>query len=187
MQKLIIYRKSLTFKWWIVLPILIMSLSTLSCKKDRARAAFEMRYFLEFDVTAGANLFTYHQYPVQKIPTGIDFFLDQNSIEANEIITINTSFARLSSQFENEDLSIIDEIIIDLFIPSDPSRNYEAAYTLQIPIRKQSRVQLVPSITNLRDVLTGEEYDMVAYIRFRGIPPRSFTALLEIGFDVFKE
>jgi hypothetical protein len=169
------------------LAVFIISISTFSCKKDRARPAFEMRYFIEFNVAAGANLFTYHQYPVQKIATGIDFFLDQNNVESNDIITINTSFARLSTQFEDEDLSIIDEIIIDLFIPNDPARNYEAAYTLQIPLRKQSRIQLVPSITNLKDVLTGEEFDMVAYIRYRGIPARNFTALLEIGFEVFRE
>ncbi|TVQ50218.1 MAG: hypothetical protein EA362_02780 [Saprospirales bacterium] len=167
--------------------ILIFSLSFFSCRKEKARPAFEMRYFIDFEVSAGANLFTYHQYPVQKIPTGIDFFLEQNNIEAGDIITVNTSFARLGTVFDNENLSIIDEIIIDLFIPTDQSINYEAAYTLQIPIRSQNRIQLVPSITNLRDVLIAEEFDLVPNIRFRGIPPRNFTAQLEIAFEVFRE
>lgn len=187
MPKFLSNKKSTKSVGLLLLLILIFSSSFISCRKDNARPAFEMRYFIEFEVNAGANLFTYHQYPVQKIPTGIDFFLEQNNIEEDEILTVNTSFARLGTVFDNEDLSIIDEIIIDLFIPTDQSINYEAAYTLQIPIRSQSRIQLVPSITNLRDVMVAEEFDLVPNIRFRGIPTRNFTAQLEIAFEVFRE
>lgn len=158
-----------------------------SCKRDSKRPAFEMRYFLEFDVPAGLNTFTYHQFTFQMEESGMEFFLEQNDLDTSQISSIHTSFARISSLLDNEDLSIIDEVVIDLFKPSDSQLNYEAAYTFQVPTRKINRIQLVPSITNLKEVLQEDHFDMVIHIRFRGIPPRNFPALLEIGFDVFRD
>lgn len=162
-------------------------LLTVSCKKDKARPAFELKYFMEFEIPAGLNTFTFHQFSFQNEESGIQFFLEQNNLDTSDIVSINTSFARLSSILGNEDLSIIDEIVIDVFRPSDPQDNFEAAYTFQIPLRNTNRIQLVPSITNLKEVLQEDFFDLVIHIRFRSIPPRTSPVQLEIGFDVFKK
>ena len=165
----------------------VVLLGGISCGKNDTRAAFEMRYIMEIEVPAGLNTFNFHQLVIQNEQTGIDFFLDQNNLELDDIVSINTSFARLSTLLGEEDLSMIDEIVIDLFKPGNSDLNFEAAYTLQVPIRNINRIQLVPSITNLKEVLTGEKFDMVMYVRFRSIPPRNFTAVLDIGFEAFRE
>ncbi|TVR84383.1 MAG: hypothetical protein EA409_01210 [Saprospirales bacterium] len=164
-----------------------MVLSGTSCKRDSKRAAFEMRYLMEIEIPAGLNVFTFHQFPVQKEASGINFFLDQANLNPEDIVAINTSFGRVTTLLGDEDLSIIDEIVIDLFRTDDNRLNYEAAYTFQIPIRRLSRIDLVPSITNLKEVLLKDEFDLVMHVRFRGIPPRNFTVLLEIGFEAFRD
>lgn len=167
--------------------LLLMVLTGVSCKRDGKRAAFEMRYLMEIEIPAGLNVFTFHQFPVQKEPSGINFFLEQAKLEAEDIVAINTSFGRLTTLLGDEDLSMIDEIVIDLFRSDDNRLNYEAAYTFQIPIRRLSRIDLVPSITNLKEVLMEDQFDLVMHVRFRGIPPRSFTVVLEMGFEAFRE
>ncbi len=170
---------------WI-LAIAVVA-GSFSCRSDSARPVFEMRYIFEVEVPAGLNTFNFHQLVLQNEETGIDFFLEQNNIEFEDIAAINTSFARLTTLLGDEDLSMIDEIVIDLFKPDNRDLNFEAAYTLQIPVRNIDRVQLIPSITNLKEVLGGDQFDVVMHTRFRSIPPRNFTAVLEIGFEAFRE
>ncbi|GEM_PF-3343957 len=170
---------------WILAAAVITG--GLSCRSDSARAVFEMRYIFEVNVPAGLNTFNFHQLVLQNKETGIDFFLEQNNLEFEDISAINTSFARLTTLLGDEDLSMIDEIVIDLFKPDNRDLNFEAAYTLQIPIRGIDRVQLIPSITNLKEVLGGQQFDVVMHMRFRSIPPRNFTAVLEMGFEAFRE
>lgn len=170
-----------------IIALIFILVSGISCKKDDVRATFEMRYTLEFNIPAGLNTFTFHQFVVQNQATGIDFFLDQNGLKKEDIATINTSFAEVTTFLGDEDLSMLDEVVIDVFKPQQREINFEAAHTIQIPFRKTSRIQLLPSITNLKEVLTGREFDLVMHMRFRSLPPRNFTAILEIEFEAFRE
>ncbi len=159
-----------------LLIILFGILSLVSCRTDDA-PGIDMIYFEEFRMQAGLNPFVTHFYEFT-IPTRVDFFLD-NDVERVDRIT--NSFARLTNT-EGASYDFVESVIVNI-IDTETGNAFEAAFREDIPFDTGNTLDLIPSLVDFKDYLTGDLFTLQIRIRLRASTPFSIERnRLDFGF-----
>jgi hypothetical protein len=169
---------------YIGLVLIALTALSISCNGEEDKPAFTMAYEMDFDIPAGLNTFVNHVFPKGPLNTSIQNFSGQFPLA--DIKSIRTIRATVSPVFSNTDFSVIDESIIDIFDPDDSNDLFEAAYTIQVPNRQLSTLELVPSLTNLQEVMIKDKFGLNFEFRLRTISTTNQTWRLRLELGAFE-
>ena len=144
----------------------------------------EMEIEAELLIPAGLNTFDTHYFYVRNVPTRISNVI-VNSLES--VDRIQASNAQLVGRVQEIDYGIIDEIIINVFSPSDPSTLKEVFYNNRIPFSQDDDLQLLSSLSNVNEILSEEFVDLEIRIVFRSFTPRELDTRLLMQFNLYSD
>jgi hypothetical protein len=163
----------------------IFFLSTSSCQKDDQQFLFEVSHSFTINVPSGQNPFESLVFPFESIQSLIVEELTNRGMTIADVNNIQTSRARLDLNTFEGDLSVFHTIVCNIYLGPDPKDNpYEAGYTIEIRDRFTDRLDIVPSLTNLRDALTKDRFNMELVLSSRRILAVPFQATFSISFGV---
>lgn len=143
---------------------------------------FEMEIEAELLIPAGLNSFDTHYFIVRDVPTRIANYT-LNTFE--DIDRIQASNALITGRFQDIDYGIIDQIIIEVISQSDPSTQKEIFYNNLVPFSQNSDLQLLSSLSNVKEILTEEFVDLEIRLIFKSFTPRELDTRLLMQFNAY--
>lgn len=166
--------QSLAFAKLIILLLIPIFFTT--CKKDPIGVT--MTYQQDFEIPAGLNVFDTHVFELNGIPTNKAAFFSAGSISESDITKIIPGEAALTINFANVDFYFVGEVIVEIFSREDIVGR-EIFYQELIPQNVGTRINLFPSLPDIKDFLTGDEFNVRIELRLRDITPQ----FIETRFD----
>lgn len=143
---------------------------------------FEMQLEAELVIPAGLNTFDSFYFTVKDVPTR----LSNNVVTTFEDVDrIQASNATMIGRVQEIDYGIIEQITIDVISQSDPENQKEIFYNNIIPFSQNDDLQLLSSLSNVRDILDEEYVDLEIRIIFRAITPREMDTRLIMLFNAY--
>ena len=171
-----------------VLLVLVL-LTHSSCRQDQGERLFELNYPNQsFEVNKVLNTIESHFFIIGPLPNTLNSVLKNSTATENDITRIEPFYASITS-IDGFSFKFIEEISIRICNVSDPSRcDLEIFYLDQIPFSAGDRLELLPSLANVKDYLIGENQFTieVVFLRLRDFSPAQMDLRLNFGFDVRK-
>ena len=167
----------------LILGLVILTIG--SCRKDNQEFLFEVNHNFTVNIPAGQTPFLSLVFPFESVQSLIVQELANRGMSVDDINFIQTSRARLDLNTFEGDLSAFHTAVSNVYLGPDPKDNpYEACYTIEIRDRFTDRLDIVPSLTNLKDVLTKDRYNLELVLSSRRIIVVPFQATFSISFGV---
>ncbi len=172
-----ITNKVFTFaKFACLLSILII----FSACRDNG-PGFNMTYQRDFEIPAGLGVFDTHVFELNGIPTNKAAFLSTTGANENEITAILPKEAELSINFANVDFIFVGEVVVEIFTRED-NNGVEIFYRDEIPLNIGRSITLFPSLPEISEYLTGDEFNIRVELRLRDISPQFLETRLDFQF-----
>lgn len=140
-----------------------------------------MNYQRDFEIGAGLGVFDVHGFKFENIPTNINTYLRDNSVEMSDIQSITPRRAQLSINFADIEFAFVREVIVEVYTDEDVIGR-EVFYREQIPTNTGIRLDLVPSLPDVLDYLTQEDFNIRVEMKFRDISPQFIETRIDFEF-----
>ncbi len=167
----------------ITFLLLCVSLLFFQCRKERG--AFEMPYLTEMEIPAGIPAF-----PFQNIETGTPIITSANNIfdgngyTADDIELITARSIKLDVTFPaGSDFAFLQRARLE--IRGEDGVVAEIGYLEFIPNNQGGSLDLIPSTTDVTDILKGTYYDVIFKMDPRYSPTQFIRFRLSLIFDAF--
>lgn len=142
---------------------------------------FNMTYQRDFEIPAGLGVFDTHVFELNGIPTNKAAFLSTTGANENEITAILPKEAELSINFANVDFIFVGEVVVEIFTRNDIAGT-EIFYRDEIPLNTGQRITLLPSLPEISEYLTEDEFNVRVELRLRDITPQFLDVRLDFQF-----
>ncbi len=163
------------------LALLICLLPISSCGDDDQDYLFEVDYAFTITVPTGQNPALSLVFPFEHLASQIVQQLSSRGLTEADITSIHTTRSRLDLLGFDGDFSDLQEAIVNVYLGPNPSANpFEAAYTIEIRDRFTDQLDIVPSLTNLKEVLTKDFFNMELVLTQR----RTIVVPMEARFSI---
>ncbi len=163
----------------LLLPILFSA-----CGDDGP--GFDMSYRQDFEIPAGLNTFDIHGREFSNIPTNKNSFFTANNVTESDVTAITPREARLSINFGDEDLYFVREVIVEILtkeLDEEGNPRWKEIYFREnVPLNTGQSIQLLPSLPQVTEELTSDEFSVRVEMLFRDITPTFIDARLEMIF-----
>ncbi len=167
----------------------LVGLLMVSCQEDERRRLFEM-LFVPIAFTVPAGLFN---GPVPRVfsepvvATNINFYLEENNLEAEQIGNINALAADIRSLEPGLNYNFLNEVSVRICpvgsnqcTPAD-----EVFYIDRLQLdRPGGQIRLLPTLANKRDLLLEPAFRLEIWFFLADISPYSINSQLEMSFEV---
>lgn len=162
----------------IVAFFLILTLAS-SCS-DGATYKYEVPLTIDFTVPQ-SEIAQFRELTVfvDNVPTQYMQALIANATDESAVTSVQSGRADLSSSFGNVDLGFLDEISVRARSISDPSRIEEIFYFTDFRFQEGSRVQLIDSGREIKDIMSESTVNLEMVMTFQGNP-----AVGNVGMDL---
>ncbi len=171
-------------------PLFLLLIATAiliipSCGNDNQEFLFEVDYAFNIEIPAGQPTFQSLVIPFESLSSQIAAELAARGLSVDEVTAVQTSRARIDLLSFDGDLSVFHTIVSNIYLGTNPLSNpYEAGYTIEIRDRFTERIDIVPSLTDLTDVLRRDIFNMELVMSWRRINPSPMQARYTISFGV---
>ena len=166
---------------------LIVILLVFSCQEDQGERLFELNYPSQrMNINRVLNTIESHFFIIGPLPNTLPSMLQNSSATIEDINRVEPFFATLTSE-DGFELAFIQEISVRICNPEDPSRcDLEIFYLDNIPFNTGSRVELLPSLANLKEFFDEEDRIIMELVllRLRNFSPANFDLRFDFAFDV---
>lgn len=166
----------------ILYTILIMAVLQMSCGAD-VEPLFTIDVEAEFILPPGLNTFDTHYFRINNVPTRAKNFLGAN-FDKSAIGRISANRAELNARFSNIDWSIVREISIHAISPLNPEVSKEIFYHDRVEFQGVKELQLLSSLSEVKDILVEDIMTLEVRINFRRTTPEEIESLLTMNFVV---
>lgn len=162
--------------------LLLFPLIVSSCGKDDI-ILFEMEYTEDFEIQAGLNSFETHHFLIKDISTNYNNLLQTFDQTDSQVSNINPQNARLDALFSSATYDIIREISVRIY--KDDVTNYkEIFYIENVPLNTGGDLNLIPTLVDVRDILSGDSFNIDIAIQFRQAPAQFIESRFIFDFLV---
>ncbi len=177
--------KKIIMKLFNLFALMVLLLLATQCK-ERENVLFEMDYHHKISVDPTLSTFRDHCFSFTDQQTNILTNFAAQNTSSTAVNVIRPAEARLSSIFEGLNLIFIQDVEIGFYKdnPCDPSDFQLAFYRENIESTQNGGLDLFPSLLNLHDVLTGNEYNIAIKLNFFASPPEYMDIDLNMTFAV---
>ena len=161
------------------LSLFIIILFLGSCS-DSPDTLFQITTEAEFEIAPGLNNIETFIFPISGVPT--NFAVLSNGADPNTIGSIQPSRATITAPFTNFDWSIVREVSVRAISPRDPALNFEIFFQDQISLNNQNELRLFSSLSDVRDILIDESFNIEVRFNFRNTTPAQVPSRIDMNF-----
>lgn len=140
-----------------------------SCE-DKETPLFKMNFESEFAIQAGLNTIETHYIIIQDVSSLIESYKATFNVTDEEISSILPSRATMSQIFSNYPYDYIDKISFWAVSNIDPTLRKEMFYMDFVPLNQDDELQMISSISNLKDIMLEGSFDLEVKLNFRSFP-----------------
>ena len=169
---------------WIFSVLVLGIISLTSCGSDR-QELFIIDNEIEFFIPGALNTIETHVFIIRNVPSFYRANLSANGASDEQVVSITATRARLTGSFGIVDYDFIDEISVRALSRTDPGLNREMYFQDRIPFNQSGDLELFSSISELKDILSQEVFDMEVRIRLRQSTPLQLQNKLIFSYAVF--
>jgi hypothetical protein len=162
----------------------LMAVGFWSCGSDR-QELFIIDNEIEFILPGALNTIETHVFIIRNVPSFYNLSLTANGASDEQVESIAATRARLTGSFGVVDYDFIDEISVRAISKTDPSLNREMYFQDRIPFNHSGDLELFSSISELREILSDEIFDIEVRIRLRQSTPLQLQNKLIFSYAVF--
>lgn len=168
----------------IIITLLILS---IACKKDRRERIFELTYpNFEFQFPAGLSQFQARVFAFPVVATDINNYLQQFSTDTSAITAINPYYATITNN-NNIDFDFLQEVSVRACpVGTECSAFDEVFYLDDLRNRNLSRLNLLPTLRNMKSLLSGQNFRLEIVFFLSEISPFTMDCRLEMGFEAVR-
>jgi len=168
----------------LLLPILLAS---SGCGNNDENYLFEVEYAFDIQIPDGQNAFQSLVIPFENLQSKVKTEMSNRGLSEDDIRIVQTSRARIDLVDFDGTLGVLSEVEVNLYQGLNPSVNpYEACYTIQIPDRNLEQLDLVPSLTNLKEILVDDAFNMEMVMSWKRINLIPMNARFSITFGAIE-
>ena len=165
---------------YLILLFLLIS----GCKKDQATFDHEVVGLYEYSIPQGLNTIESHFFfKNNEISPVAKYIADHNLVITNES-SIRLNRAKLRLESFDGDLGLLREVLVEVEPANNPIQHFEMAYTLEIDDRFQNELDLIPALTELRDILSTPRYNMDLILTFRNVSTQPMNLSLQLEWGI---
>lgn len=169
--------------------ILIMSSSVAfhGCNNDDPEYLLELTYTRNFALPIGQNPALSVVIPYENIKNTLEDRLREIGKSMDDVRIIQTAHARMDLNTIEGDLSVLSQVLVNVYKAPDPRGNsLEAAYTIEIRDRATDRLDLIPSLANLVQMFDETHFNMELVLTFHRINTSNASGIFTITFGVLE-
>jgi len=146
-----------------------------------------MQLFFDINIPAGLNTIESHFFIIEDVQTFASTLISSNSQATDNIGSILGGTGNLQTRFSGIDLDFIEDIGIHILDKDDHTQRHEAFYILNdiIPFGSKTRIDMLPSILDLKQWLLDETVDIELRVNFRGFLPQELDGRVEMRFFAY--
>lgn len=166
------------------LGLFLVSILLGSCSKYDVR--FEIDAFGDMIIPAGANALDIFGI---EAPVVFQFQqqLDIVALTAEDISEVVAISAIFQSKFGEEDLSFLQVVEILALDPTGEGNPKEVFYYDPIPLGPRTRVELFPSLPNIKEYIQNDQLQLRIECTFRRPPPKNYDIRIDMVFGAIQD
>jgi len=165
-------------KWTFLLGVIIV----VSCKKDARNELFELNHMIDFEIQPGLNTFDTHFIVVSPISSTYDEKLSTLGILDEDVRSVETKDAFLSSTFHDVNLKFIYQVSVYIFDPFNPDDKIEFCYLDPVPYKNTTSIQLFPGLADISHWVDQDFFGVEIRLVFREVT--SSLTQMRMEFDL---
>ncbi len=170
-------------KWYLKFILLVSIIGLGSCKKDNSGNRFDMIYpELYFTIPAGLNPFLIHFIEMRNIPLNKAFYFNQNNVQDPSSTRIQPKSARITSIFGDVDFEFIERISVLVSSTENPNQYVEAYYRDPVPLNSGNFLDLIPTLLDLQQIITGDSINVRIRMQLRSPSPVFVESRMDYSF-----
>jgi len=147
---------------------------------------FEVDTFADVIIPAGANLPpVIHGYDATTI-FPYEAQLTNINVSDDRISEVVPNYAIFQSKFTEEDLDFIHVIEVLVVNQDNPNDRQEVFYYDPIPLGRKTRIELFPSLPDIKRYIKNDKLQLKIECTFRTIPPKNFDMRLDMVFGAIE-
>jgi hypothetical protein len=173
------------FDFFKGLSLLLFIVTLISGCSNDDRLFLERKLTANLSLPSNLNNIETHYFTIKNQQTLFSQTLLQRSLTKDNVISINGTNCTLSSKFGGVDMSFISNVSVRAISTSDRSKKAEMFYLEQIPFSQKSTLRLQTSVSELKDILSNDSFDIEVRLQVRGFIPLGFTLQIDYGYLVF--
>ncbi len=152
-----------------ILPILI------SCKPE-VEPLFTMNLEVDFDIPAGLSNILTHTFVIRDIKNPKGAYLKTFGVEEQKISSIQAGRGEITSLFSTTDYDFVNKVSVWIVSSKDPDIRREMYYLdfNNNNSNKEGTLKLLSAVSNVKDLLDEETFDIEVKLEFRSFSPRFF-------------
>lgn len=154
-------------------------LSFMSC--NDLQILFEIEAFADMIIPAGSNTGTIFGLNSTAV-FPYEAQLNNINLSDDNISEVVPNFATFSSKFTEENLDFIHIVEVRVVNQDNPNDSQEVFFYDPIPIGQKSRIELFPSLPNIKRFIKDDVLLVNIECTFRSIPPKNFDMRLDMVF-----
>ena len=156
----------------------------ISCGDDR-QELFLVENEVDFIIPVGLNTIETHVFVIQDVPTLYNENLSIFGVSESDVMSISSGRGLLTGSFGEIDYDFIDQLSVRIRSNTSPEFDREMFYREQIPFSHNGDLQLLSSISELKEIISENTMDVEVRIRLRNFIPANLQAKLIFSYAVF--
>ncbi|NUO00658.1 MAG: hypothetical protein HUU01_08580 [Saprospiraceae bacterium] len=172
-----------------LIGMVLIGLLWWGCNKDDRERLFAMAFpNTLFTLPAGANPAFPLVFEVNRQNTNIDFFLSQSSTDTATISAINATFGSITALENGKEYYFIEEVSVRICPTDQPecSPADEVFYITDLRGQADERINLLPSLRNVKKLMTGAQFKLEVVFFLNDFPPYSVDSRLDMEFEAVR-
>jgi hypothetical protein len=165
----------------LLFVILIACCSLLNCDDNAPQDGFEMLYIQDFTIFAGLNTIETHVFEFD-ITTNFQNYLTEYGLTIDDIETIVPSLMIMTNVNGNQTYDILSRVRL-FTAKEDGTHEFETAFNEPVPANTQYDLQLLPTLVQVKDVLSENKFKIKLKLNFRAASPISIDTRLNMTFQ----
>jgi len=146
---------------------------------------FDVSAQMDFQIDLGLSILETHNFIKSKIIIPIDVTAANISVMESDIDEVAAQTAFLRPKFGDEiDLNFINSVQVSI-IDQDQLRPREIFFMDFVRVGSKNEIELMPSLTDIKDLVIGDKATIEVSLRFRQFPPQTFELDLDMTFGAF--
>jgi hypothetical protein len=145
--------------------LIIIACSFSACQKG---PIIDIPFRAYVTIPAGLNTGFSHHFVLGNIP----------GIDRDDLIDAQPSYVTMTVEYGENNLDFIQQAY---FYAIDGTSRQEMAYQQNLPITNAGTIQLYPSILDMKDHVTKNEFEMELKVIFRSIPITETRIVIDFG------
>lgn len=167
--------------------LLLAALFLLSaCKSENEVPDRIMPYVLDFEIPSGLNTFETHFFAFDNVRSQINEFFPEDQLPLEDISLIRPRKAQLRLRDPNITFNDIRSLEIHIQSKEEDAREFEIFYTLNLRQRDRQVIDLLPTLSNVKEVFVSDRIEVQVRVNLYRITSRSIPVLLEMELEALR-